>query len=80
MISVSMENSLATIGGFCCGTSFVVDHQVCHDMLHFTHPKVVSKMGVMVTKQDATLFIMGTSGFLCLVVQIKISTRLIQAS
>lgn len=27
MISVSMENSLATIGGFCCGTSFVVDHQ-----------------------------------------------------
>ena len=24
-----MENSLATIGGFCCGTSFVVDHQVC---------------------------------------------------
>lgn len=65
MISVSMENSLATIGGFCCGTSFVVDHQVCHDLLHFTHPKVVSKMGVVVTKQDATLFIMGTSGFLC---------------
>ena len=32
MISVSMENSLATIGGFCCGTSFVVDHQVCHDI------------------------------------------------
>ena len=28
LISVSMENSLATIGGFCCGTSFVVDHQV----------------------------------------------------
>lgn len=27
LISVSMENSLATIGGFCCGTSFVVDHQ-----------------------------------------------------
>ena len=23
-----MENSLATIGGFCCGSSFVVDHQV----------------------------------------------------
>ena len=65
MISVSMENSLATIGGFCCGTSFVVDHQVFHDLLQFTHPKVVSKMGVVVTKQDATLFIMGTSGFLC---------------
>jgi len=28
LISVSMENSLATIGGFCSGTSFVVDHQV----------------------------------------------------
>lgn len=27
LISVSMETSLATIGGFCCGTSFVVDHQ-----------------------------------------------------
>ena len=57
-----MENSLATIGGFCCGTSFVVDHQVCHDLLHFTYPKVVSKEGA---KQGATLFIMGTSGFLC---------------
>ena len=32
LISVSMETSLATIGGFCCGTSFVVDHQVCHDV------------------------------------------------
>ena len=29
LVSVSMENSLATIGGFCCGTTFVVDHQVC---------------------------------------------------
>lgn len=28
LVSVSMENSLATIGGFCCGTTFVVDHQV----------------------------------------------------
>ena len=39
MISVSMENSLATIGGFCCGTSFVVDHQVCYDLnkLSFIH-------------------------------------------
>ncbi|XP_015776799.1 PREDICTED: serine palmitoyltransferase 1-like [Acropora digitifera] len=27
LVSVSMENSLATIGGFCCGTTFVVDHQ-----------------------------------------------------
>ena len=23
-----MENSLASIGGFCCGRSFVIDHQV----------------------------------------------------
>ncbi|XP_077980958.1 serine palmitoyltransferase 1-like [Glandiceps talaboti] len=27
MISSSMENSLASIGGFCCGTTFVIDHQ-----------------------------------------------------
>ncbi|CAB4030958.1 serine palmitoyltransferase 1-like, partial [Paramuricea clavata] len=27
LISASMESSLATIGGFCCGSSFVVDHQ-----------------------------------------------------
>lgn len=23
-----MENALASVGGFCCGRSFVVDHQV----------------------------------------------------
>ncbi|XP_070564093.1 serine palmitoyltransferase 1-like [Ptychodera flava] len=27
MITTSMENSLASIGGFCCGTTFVIDHQ-----------------------------------------------------
>ncbi|XP_044301987.1 serine palmitoyltransferase 1 isoform X3 [Varanus komodoensis] len=27
LISASMENSLASIGGFCCGQSFVIDHQ-----------------------------------------------------
>ncbi|XP_015266123.1 PREDICTED: serine palmitoyltransferase 1 [Gekko japonicus] len=27
LISANMENSLASIGGFCCGRSFVVDHQ-----------------------------------------------------
>ena len=41
LISVSMETSLATIGGFCCGTSFVVDHQVCHDIKkNFTYQSV----------------------------------------
>lgn len=28
LISANMENSLASIGGFCCGRSFVIDHQV----------------------------------------------------
>ncbi|XP_051540978.1 serine palmitoyltransferase 1 isoform X1 [Myxocyprinus asiaticus] len=27
LISANMENALATIGGFCCGRSFVIDHQ-----------------------------------------------------
>ncbi|XP_036134393.1 serine palmitoyltransferase 1 isoform X3 [Molossus molossus] len=27
LISANMENSLASIGGFCCGRSFVIDHQ-----------------------------------------------------
>ncbi|XP_078242341.1 serine palmitoyltransferase 1 isoform X2 [Pogona vitticeps] len=27
LISANMENALASIGGFCCGRSFVVDHQ-----------------------------------------------------
>ena len=34
LISASMESSLATIGGFCCGSSFVVDHQVHLLALH----------------------------------------------
>uniref|UniRef100_A0A8C1TDR0 Serine palmitoyltransferase 1 n=1 Tax=Cyprinus carpio TaxID=7962 RepID=A0A8C1TDR0_CYPCA len=28
LISANMENALASIGGFCCGRSFVIDHQV----------------------------------------------------
>ena len=28
LISASLENSVASIGGFCCGTSYVIDHQV----------------------------------------------------
>ncbi|KAG2466512.1 SPTC1 palmitoyltransferase, partial [Polypterus senegalus] len=28
LISANMENSLASVGGFCCGRSFVIDHQV----------------------------------------------------
>lgn len=28
LISANMENALASVGGFCCGRSFVVDHQV----------------------------------------------------
>ncbi|KAG8130762.1 hypothetical protein E2320_017425 [Naja naja] len=27
LVSANMENSLASIGGFCCGRSFVIDHQ-----------------------------------------------------
>jgi serine palmitoyltransferase len=27
MIMVSLENAIATTGGFCCGRSFVVGHQ-----------------------------------------------------
>ncbi|XP_077398705.1 serine palmitoyltransferase 1 isoform X5 [Vanacampus margaritifer] len=27
LISANMENSVASIGGFCCGRSFVIDHQ-----------------------------------------------------
>ncbi|XP_071887020.1 serine palmitoyltransferase 1 isoform X2 [Anas platyrhynchos] len=27
LISANMENSLASIGGFCCGRSFIIDHQ-----------------------------------------------------
>uniref|UniRef100_A0A6I8R2H8 Serine palmitoyltransferase 1 n=1 Tax=Xenopus tropicalis TaxID=8364 RepID=A0A6I8R2H8_XENTR len=27
LISANMENALASIGGFCCGRSFVIDHQ-----------------------------------------------------
>uniref|UniRef100_F6UY98 Serine palmitoyltransferase 1 n=1 Tax=Monodelphis domestica TaxID=13616 RepID=F6UY98_MONDO len=27
LISANMENSLASIGGFCCGRTFVIDHQ-----------------------------------------------------
>lgn len=28
LISANLENALASIGGFCCGRSFVIDHQV----------------------------------------------------
>lgn len=27
MVSATLENSMAAYGGFCCGTSFIVDHQ-----------------------------------------------------
>uniref|UniRef100_A0A8C5HW20 Serine palmitoyltransferase 1 n=1 Tax=Gouania willdenowi TaxID=441366 RepID=A0A8C5HW20_GOUWI len=27
LISANMENAVATVGGFCCGRSFVIDHQ-----------------------------------------------------
>lgn len=27
MISATLENAMAAYGGFCCGTSFIVDHQ-----------------------------------------------------
>jgi hypothetical protein len=28
-IYASMENALASVGGFCAGSKFLVDHQVC---------------------------------------------------
>ena len=28
LISANMENAVASVGGFCCGRSFVIDHQV----------------------------------------------------
>ena len=28
LMSGSLEHAVASIGGFCCGTSYVVDHQV----------------------------------------------------
>lgn len=34
LISANMENSLASIGGFCCGRSFVIDHQVRYLILN----------------------------------------------
>lgn len=33
LISANMENAMASIGGFCCGRSFVIDHQVGVDLL-----------------------------------------------
>lgn len=33
LISANMENSLASIGGFCCGRSFIIDHQVSQESL-----------------------------------------------
>ena len=27
MVSATLENAMAAYGGFCCGTSFIVDHQ-----------------------------------------------------
>ena len=29
MICANLENAIGSIGGFCCGRSFVIDHQVC---------------------------------------------------
>jgi len=31
LIAASLENSLASIGGFCCGRAYVIDHQVGKD-------------------------------------------------
>ena len=28
LIAGSLENSLASVGGFCCGRAYVIDHQV----------------------------------------------------
>jgi len=28
LIAGSLENALASVGGFCCGRAYVIDHQV----------------------------------------------------
>ena len=60
-----MENSLATIGGFCCGTSFVVDHQVCllrsqsnHDVNNRRDLKTFSLMPNLLLSQWSLMIIM----------------------
>lgn len=37
LISANMENAVASIGGFCCGRSFVIDHQVNRMRVLLTH-------------------------------------------
>lgn len=39
LISANMENAVASIGGFCCGRSFVIDHQVNTTSVLFIHVK-----------------------------------------
>ena len=45
MMAVSLESSLATVGGFSAGSSFVVDHQVIVTVIYaqycFTNPKAL---------------------------------------
>ena len=60
-----MENSLATIGGFCCGTSFVVDHQVCllrsqsnHDVNNRRDLKTFSLMPNLLLSQWSLMIVM----------------------
>ncbi|NWX91208.1 SPTC1 palmitoyltransferase, partial [Nothoprocta pentlandii] len=42
LISANMENSLASIGGFCCGRSFVIDHQRLNSLKCFNTLVLVS--------------------------------------
>lgn len=28
LVAGSLENAIASVGGFCCGKAFVIDHQV----------------------------------------------------
>ena len=30
MLTASLENSMASLGGFCCGKKFIIDHQVVY--------------------------------------------------
>jgi len=40
LIAGSLENSLASVGGFCCGRAYVIDHQVYS--LHFVKTVYIS--------------------------------------
>lgn len=58
LISANMENAVASIGGFCCGRSFVIDHQVL-----FVPEKLIFKKTKKKTKQNGVRELNPTGGF-----------------